>query len=196
MTAAQTSCSFLRGGRQAGPGRCRINPDCRRGVVITAQPIATTWRPRRSRLEKATSERRFLEPAPSFSAAHDARQADTCVQLPIAHICGRTSSRRKSRSPQRAFAPRPTSRLRRRPRCRASLPAGRAVRRRAREAGAPSPATAPATRCIVDGRRRPTEEKTQSPIVRTLLRSLSHGRGMNRAERRTSAGFHHGHHYL
>jgi hypothetical protein len=59
--------------------------------VITAQRIATTWRPRRSRLEKTTSEGTFLEPAPNFGAAHDAGQADTCAQLTIAHICATTS---------------------------------------------------------------------------------------------------------
>ena len=58
----------------------------KRGVVITAQRIATTWRPRRSRLEKTTSEGTFLEPGPSFGAAHDAGQAGTCAQLTIAHI--------------------------------------------------------------------------------------------------------------
>jgi hypothetical protein len=70
------------------------------------------------------------------------------------------------------------------------------VRGRACVAGASSPAASPAARCIVDWRRCPTEEKTQRPIVGTLLPSLSQGRGMNRAERRPSAGFHHGHHYL
>ncbi len=65
---------------------CRINPDCRRGVVLTAQRIATRWRPRRSQLEKTTSEGTFLKPAPSFGAPHDAGQAGTCGQLTIAHI--------------------------------------------------------------------------------------------------------------
>lgn len=63
-------------------------------------------------------------------------------------------------------------------------------------AGASSPDAAPAARCIMDWRRCPTEEKTQCPIVGTLLPSLRQGRRMNRAERRPSAGFHHGHHYL
>jgi hypothetical protein len=82
------------------------------------------------------------------------------------------------------------------PRYSASLPAGRAVRWRARVAGASSPAAAPAARGVMDWRRCPTEEKTQRPIVRALRSSLGQGRRMNRAERRTSAGFHHGHHDL
>ncbi len=48
----------------------------------------------------------------------------------------------------------------------------------------------------MDWRRSPTEEKTQSPIVGALLPSFGQGAGMNRAERRPSAGFDHGHHYL
>ena len=63
-------------------------------------------------------------------------------------------------------------------------------------AGASSPAAAAAARCIMDWRRCAAEEKTQSPIIGTLLRSFSQGHGMNRAERRPSAGLHHGHHYL
>jgi hypothetical protein len=78
----------------------------------------------------------------------------------------------------------------------ASLPAGRAVAWRARVAGASSPAPAPTARRIMDRRRCPTEEKTQRPIVRTIRLSLGQGLRMNRAERRPSAGLHHGHHYL
>jgi hypothetical protein len=63
------------------PARCCDHP----------QRIATTWRPRRSRLEKTPSEGTFLEPAPSFGAAHDAGQAGTCAQLTIAHVCATTS---------------------------------------------------------------------------------------------------------
>jgi hypothetical protein len=66
--------------------------------VITAQRIATTWRPRRSRLEKTTSEGTFLVPAPSFGAAHDAGQPGTCAQLTIAHICATTSAKSSSRA--------------------------------------------------------------------------------------------------
>ena len=82
------------------------------------------------------------------------------------------------------------------PRKRVRLPAGRAVRWRTRVAGASSPVAARAARCTMDWRWRPAEEKTQRAIVRTLRRSLGQGRRMNRAERRPSAGFHHGHHYL
>ena len=35
---------------------------------------------------ETTSGVAFLEPAPSFGAAHDAGQAGTCGQLTIAHI--------------------------------------------------------------------------------------------------------------
>jgi hypothetical protein len=74
------------------------------------------------------------------------------------------------------------------------LSAGRAVRWRACVAAASFPAPAPAARCIVDWGWCPAEQQTQRPIVRALRSSRSQGRRMNRAERRPSAGFHHGHH--
>lgn len=78
----------------------------------------------------------------------------------------------------------------------ASLPACRPVRWRPRVAGASPLATAPAG-CPTMGRRRcPTDQKTQRPIVGTLLHSLGQDLRMNRAERRPPSGIDDGHHYL
>ena len=63
-----------------------------------------------------------------------------------------------------------------------ALPAGRAVRRSARMAGASLSARAPASRRAVDRRRRPANQQPQSPIVGALLGARADRAGVHRAK--------------
>jgi len=72
-------------------------------------------------------------------------------------------------------------------------PTRRTVRCRSCEAG-PALAPAPGASRVTTGRRWcPAHEKTQRSIVRTLLRALGHGVGVDRAEHRTAVRIHHRH---
>ena len=79
---------------------------------------------------------------------------------------------------------------------RASLLAGRAVRRRTHVPGSSSAAALAAASCTIDGRRCPTQEKTQCSIVGTFVCALAQGIWTNSAEHGTTDRIHNRHHDL